>query len=204
MASPTVSSPLYLLYIFFSFRTTYWWCFAPFARVHLAFFHSSKSITAASLRRPNQASLGKEGWCISSHQRALSPNINISDHSSPKNINFIPTLSKKPVHLPNNKHPTWLEAKENHPAASRLEARLEPTAERSNRATRARLVFRLVVREAEIHLREVFLDILEESRGLHRSWTSVQGHPAKSRHTDKQERDGWEACDLGDIRCATY
>jgi len=152
VASPIVSSPFYLVYVFLFLRTAYWWCFIPFALVHLAFSHLWRSIAAASLRRPNQASLGKEGWCISSHQRALSPNINISNHSSPKNIHFIPTPSKKPVHLPNNKRPTWLEAKENHPAASRLEARSEPTVERSNRATRARLVFRLVVREAEIHL----------------------------------------------------
>jgi hypothetical protein len=111
---------------------------------------SLQAIAPASLSRPNQASLGKEGWCISSHQRALSPNNNIPDHSSPTNVNFIPTTSKQPIHLPNNNHPTWLEARENHLAASRLEARSELTVERSSRATQARLVFRLVVREAEI------------------------------------------------------
>jgi len=165
---------------------------------------SLQAIAPASLSGPNQASLRKEGWCISSHQRALSPNINISTHSSSTNTNFVPTTSKQLVHLPNNKYPTWLEARENHLAESRLEARWEPTAERSNRATRARLVFRLVVREAEIPILEVFWSGLAGFHGLHRCWRSLEGHPAKSRHTDKQERDGWETWVLGDMRCATF
>jgi hypothetical protein len=204
MASPNVSNFLYRLYISLSLRTPYWWCFAPFLLAHLAFSTARGAIAPASLSRPNQASLGKEGWCISSHQRALSPNINISDHSSATNINFVPTTSKQLVHLPNNKHPTWLEARENHLAASRPEARSEPMVERSNRATRARLAFRLVVREAKIHLLEVFWGYLRKFRGLHRCWRSFEGHPAKSRHTDKQERDGWEAWIWDGIRCAIY
>lgn len=152
-----------------------------------------EAIAPASLSRPNQASLGKKAGAYLPFQRAVSPNINIFDHSSTTNINFVPTTSKQLAHLPNNIHPTWLEARENHLAASRLEARSEPMAERSNRATRARLVSRLVLREAEIHLLEVFLGSFGAFRGLHQCWRVLEGHPAESRHTDKQERDGWEA-----------
>jgi hypothetical protein len=39
----------------------------PFRQCPSGVLPQLKSIAAASLRRPNQASLGKEGWCISSH-----------------------------------------------------------------------------------------------------------------------------------------
>jgi hypothetical protein len=189
MAISSASPSLYQLSISLALQPQYWWCFAPFPLAVLVFFHLSRRITPASLSQPNQASLGKEGWWISSHQRALSPNINITDYSSSTNINFLPTISKQLVHLPIVKYSKWLEARENHLAASRPEAKSEPTVERSNRATLARLVFRLVVRGAGICITMVFFAVLEDFRGLQ---SSPCVHPAQSRHTDKQPQDGWE------------
>jgi hypothetical protein len=122
----------------------------------------SRCLAPASVSQPNQATLGKEGWCISSHQRALSPNINITAHSSPTNINFESTISKQLIHLLIDQYSTWLEARENHLAASRPEARSESMVQRSSRAILVRLVFRLVVREAGIYSTEVLFAFLED------------------------------------------
>jgi hypothetical protein len=95
------------------------------------------------------------GQRISSHQRAFSPNQTKHQHHHRRLViqqhRFIDT--KHQISVPKkcyDKQQQWPEVKENHLGESRREAKSALMEARSNRATLARLVFRLVLRNFDL------------------------------------------------------